>query len=50
MFQDCVLLQDSVMLDNQVLINYIVDSLGGVVGEEYSEPYGEGRIVIHPAA
>jgi 2',3'-cyclic-nucleotide 2'-phosphodiesterase (5'-nucleotidase family) len=46
MFKDGNLLQDSVMLDNQVLINYIVDELDGTVGEEYSEPYGEGRIDI----
>ena len=46
MFGGCKLLQDEVMLDNQVLINYITGSLGGVVGEEYAEPYGEGRIVI----
>ena len=31
MFADNKLLQDSVMLDNQVLINYIKDSLGGIV-------------------
>ena len=46
MFGGCKLLQDEVMLDNQVLINYITGSLGGVVGEEYAQPYGEGRIVI----
>jgi len=45
MFQDNVLLLDSIMLDNQVLINYIIQSLGGVVGEQYANPYGEGRIV-----
>ncbi len=45
MFQDNTLLLDSIMLDNQVLINYITDTLGGVVGEEYAEPYGQGRIV-----
>lgn len=45
MFQDNKLLQDEVMLDNQVLINYITDTLGGVVGAQYAEPYGEGRIV-----
>ena len=38
MFQGCTLLQDSVMIDNQVLINYIVDVLGGVVGEDYATP------------
>lgn len=46
MFADKVFLQDSVMIDNQVLINYIVDVLGGTVGEEYSDPYGQGRITI----
>ena len=39
-------LQDNVKLDNQVLIDYIVDSLGGNVGGEYADPYGEGRITI----
>lgn len=46
MFADNTFLQDSVMLDNQVLINYIVDVLGGAVGEEYSDPYGQGRITV----
>ena len=46
MFADNVFLQDSVMIDNQVLINYIVDVLGGNVGEEYKDPYGQGRITI----
>ena len=45
MFADNTFLQDSVMLDNQVLITYITDYLGGVVGAEYSNPYGQGRIV-----
>ena len=44
MFQDNVLLQDAVMLDNQVLINYITDHLGGVIGQDYADPYGQGRI------
>ena len=44
MFDGCTLLQDEVMLDNQVLINYITDTLGGVVGEAYADPYGDGRI------
>ena len=45
MFKGCTVLQESVKLDNQVLIDYIVDSLGGVVGEGYENPYGQGRIV-----
>lgn len=46
MFMDNRLLQDSIMLDNQVLINYIVEHLGGVIGMEYENSYGSGRIVI----
>ncbi len=45
-FTDNTLLQDCVMLDSQVLIDYIVDTLGGTVGDEYSDPYGQGRITI----
>ncbi len=45
MFMDCKVLVDESMLDNQVLINYITGTLGGVVGEEYAQPYGQGRIV-----
>ncbi len=32
------------MVDNEALMNYIGVTLGGVVGEEYSNPYGQGRI------
>ena len=46
MFQGDTVLQKAVKLDNQVLIDYIVDTLGGSVGEEYADPYGQGRIVI----
>ena len=46
MFDGATLLQNCVKLDNQVLIDYITESLGGVVGEEYEDPFGEGRIVI----
>ncbi len=45
MFAGCNLLQDSVKIDNQVLIDYITGTLGGVVDERYADPYGEGRIV-----
>ena len=50
MFTSCKVLVDEAMLDNQVLITYIVNTLGGVVGEEYANPYGEGRIVAVEAA
>ena len=45
MFKGAKVLQESVKLDNQVLIDYITQTLGGVVGEGYDKPYGEGRIV-----
>ena len=46
MFDGAPLLQDSVKLDNQVLIDYITEDLEGVIGEQYEELTGEGRIVI----
>jgi 2',3'-cyclic-nucleotide 2'-phosphodiesterase (5'-nucleotidase family) len=46
MFDGAPLLQDSVKLDNQVLIDYITETLGGTIGEAYDDPYGQGRIVI----
>ena len=33
-------------VDNQFLIDYIVDKLGGSIGEEYGDPYGQCRITI----
>ncbi len=45
MFKGSTVLQKDVKLDNQVLIDYITDTLGGVVGAEYENPYGQGRIV-----
>lgn len=45
MYEGCKVLQDNVKLDNQVLIDYITQTLGGVVGEGYDNPYGQGRIV-----
>ena len=45
MFKDNVYTQESVMLDNQVLITYITEGLNGVVGADYANPYGQGRIV-----
>ncbi len=45
MYEGAKVLQESVKLDNQVLIDYITETLGGVVGEGYDNPYGQGRIV-----
>ncbi|MCI8478902.1 MAG: BMP family ABC transporter substrate-binding protein [Oscillospiraceae bacterium] len=50
MFKDAKLIKDCVMVDNQVLINYIVDELKGVVGEDYADPKGQGRITVLKSA
>ena len=47
LFMDNTLLKDDVMLDNQVLINYILEDLGGVVSAEYANLQGQGRITIY---
>ena len=49
-FEGAKLLQDRVKLDNQVLIDYIIENLGGEIGPEYEELTGEGRIVIFEEA
>ncbi len=46
MFMDNNLLADSVILDNRILIDYITEELSGVIGEQYSNPYGDGRITV----
>lgn len=46
MFMDDKLLLDEIKLDYQVVIDYILDTLGGVVGEEYAEIYPVERMVV----
>lgn len=48
MFKDSKLLLDEIMIDNQVLINYIKQNLDCKVSADsiYANPYGEGRIMI----
>lgn len=46
MFKDNSLIKDCTMLDNEALIEYITKNLGGSVGKEYADPYGQGRITI----
>ena len=46
MFDDSEVLQKASLLDVQVMINYLTGPLGGTVPEEYSDPYGQGRITI----
>ena len=45
MFKDANFLQTSGKVDNQVLMDYITETLGGEIPDEYSDPYGQGRIV-----
>ncbi len=44
MFEGCKVLRTGDLLDHEVVINYIVDVLGGTVGAQYVDPYGEERI------
>lgn len=46
MFNGSKVVKDDVMVDVDVLSSYISEKLGGVVGEEYANPAGQGRIVI----
>ena len=46
MFAGCNIVKDEVMADVDLLSAYVRDNLGGVVGEEYANPAGQGRIVI----
>lgn len=46
MFKDNNLIKDCTMLDNEALIEYITKNLGGSIGKEYADPYGQGRITI----
>ena len=46
MFDGAEVLQEGSMNDNQLLIKYITETLGGKIGEEYADPYGQGRITV----
>ncbi len=45
-FPSCQVLKDEVMVDVDTITTYIRDYLGGVVGDDYRNPYGQGRITI----
>jgi 2',3'-cyclic-nucleotide 2'-phosphodiesterase (5'-nucleotidase family) len=45
-YKKCTILQVGALLDHEVVINYIVDVLGGNVGSQYREPYGEDRVTF----
>ncbi len=45
-FDGATVVKDDVMIDSQLLIDYITDDLGGEIGAEYSDPLGQGRITV----
>ena len=45
-FDGCSVVKSMVMLDNQLLIDYLTETLGGTVGDDYEDPTGQGRISI----
>ncbi len=45
-FDGAKVVAENAGLDNQMLIDYIVETLGGTIGDDYSDPYGQGRIRI----
>ena len=45
-FDGATVLNESGGLDNKVLMDYIKGKLGVEIGDEYADPYGEGRIKI----
>lgn len=49
MFRDNKIVVQPVLLDNQILISYIQDHLKGTVGDAYSDPHGQGRIIVTTA-
>ena len=46
MFNGCNVVKDNTMVDNDALISYLTDVLNGVVGEDYKNAAGQGRITI----
>lgn len=45
MFDGAEVLNRNLKTDLQIIVDYISD-FGGVIGEQYADPYGQGRIVI----
>lgn len=46
MFDGCNVVKDNIMVDNEVMSIYLQDVLNGVVGEDYKDPTGQGRITV----
>ena len=45
MFREAKVLEESDAADSEALLEYITGPLDGVIGEEYADPYGQGRMV-----
>ena len=45
-FEGCAVVKNKVMLDNQMLIDYIAGMPDGRIGSDYEDPYGDGRITV----
>ena len=45
-FNGAKVISENFDTDCQVLIDYIIEDLGGEIGTEYADPYGSGRVVI----
>lgn len=45
-FKDDVFVMEDAILDNQALMQYLQEDLGGKISEGYADPYGQGRITI----
>ena len=46
MFDGATILKDRVKLADQIIIDYIVETLGGTISEQYENLTGQGRIAI----
>ena len=49
-FRGAIVLREDLKTDTQSLVDYLIDNLGGVIGQQYADPYGEGRIVVYEVA
>ncbi len=45
-FDGAKVLLEGAASDTEILTGYITDKLGGTIGREYEDPYGEGRITV----
>lgn len=46
MFQGCKLLKDGELSDVDAIIEYLQNHINAKIGDEYANPYGDGRITI----